>query len=43
MKQEHILIVEDEPSILYTLKEALLLSDYQVSTAQTLEDRKSVV
>ena len=40
MKQEHILIVEDEPSILYTLKEALLLSDYQVSTAQTLEEAK---
>lgn len=40
MKHYHILIIEDEETILYTLKEALLLSKYQVSTAQTLEEAK---
>lgn len=43
MSQYHILIVEDDETILYTLKEALLLSDYQISTAQTLSEAKTAL
>lgn len=43
MKQEHILIVEDEISILYSLKEALTLSGYQISTAQSLEEAEKAL
>lgn len=38
MKSIHILIIEDDPAILFSLKEALLLSGYQVSTAQTIKE-----
>lgn len=43
MSQYHILIVEDDETILYTLKETLLLSDYQISTAQTLSEAKTAL
>lgn len=43
MEQYHILIVEDDEIILYSLKEALLLSQYQVSTAQTLEEAEKTL
>ena len=43
MGQYHILIVEDEETILFTLKEALSLSNYQISTAQTLAEAKSAL
>jgi len=38
MEQYHILIVEDEETILYHLKDALQLSGYQISAAQSLEE-----
>lgn len=43
MERYHILIVEDEAPILYTLKEALLLSNYQTSTAQTLKEAEKAL
>ena len=43
MKNYHILIIEDETTILYSLKESLLLSGYQVSTAQTLKEAEKLL
>ncbi len=43
MEDYHILIVEDEEAILHYLKEALLLSGYQISAAQTLEEAKKIL
>lgn len=38
MEQYHILIIEDEESILFSLEKALVLSGYRISTASCLEE-----